>query len=440
MLYVPAVALLSAVSAQVSAPGQPLIGKPIEVVTLTDLSLDAVDAEAAARAAPKDQVGGRKFGLDQILNVTAYGAGQWSPAADGNWVWRYTIQSPKANAIMPVFDAWVMPEGASFFAYSDSETVGAFTSANNKPNGEFVIWPVKGDTLTLEYNGPKTAAMRLSIQKVIHVFHGFGTCFGCSESCNVNVNCEQGEEWVKQSAGVAILMSSQSRGFCTGSMINSVSGDPLFLTAAHCQPSSSDIIGFKWESPTCADPSSAPSFNSAQGLDSLASSSPSDFHILKVRETIPASWGVYLNGWDATVAGPGTQLYDDVHGIHHPAADLKKISRSDDGATTSTYLGSGDGDTHWWVRTWEKGSSPTEFAFGTTEGGSSGSPLFSEDKLIIGQLHGGYASCGYNYDDYYGAVMKSMGAGLAVHLRGSDSSITKMNGADWGTRLAEKQQ
>ena len=38
---------------------------------------------------------------------------------------------------------------------------------------------------------------------------------------------------------------------------------------------------------------------------------------------------------------------------------------------------------------------------GVTEGGSSGAPLFNENKHIVGNLTGGDAYCGYPYNDYF---------------------------------------
>ena len=70
-----------------------------------------------------------------------------------------------------------------------------------------------------------------------------------------------------------------------------------------------------------------------------------------------------------------------------------------------------------------------------TEGGSSGSPVFDEDKRIRGQLHGGFASCSYPYVDYYGRTFTSWDSGdgdtqnLNVHL---DPSAT-------GTRVVDGQ-
>lgn len=48
---------------------------------------------------------------------------------------------------------------------------------------------------------------------------------------------------------------------------------------------------------------------------------------------------------------------------------------------------------------------------GTTEPGSSGSPLFNQDNRVIGQLHGGDAACDNDESDWYGAFYASWTGG-----------------------------
>jgi len=88
-------------------------------------------------------------------------------------------------------------------------------------------------------------------------------------------------------------------------------------------------------------------------------------------------------------------------GIHHPSGDSKKISFFYNGTLPKacwTECASQE-KFHWQIPRWDEG---------TTEPGSSGSPLFNTDKRIIGQLHGGSASC-WNKDGYdmYGALHAS---------------------------------
>ena len=58
---------------------------------------------------------------------------------------------------------------------------------------------------------------------------------------------------------------------------------------------------------------------------------------------------------------------------------------------------------------------------GTTEPGSSGSPLFNQDHQVIGQLHGGGAACGNSESDWYGKFFTSW--------TGGGSSSTRL--CDW---------
>ena len=79
-----------------------------------------------------------------------------------------------------------------------------------------------------------------------------------------------------------------------------------------------------------------------------------------------SSFNAFWNGWDAnnTVSSQGV-------GIHHPAGDIKKISTYTSSIYSDTYGGNVSG-THWSL-SWTS----TQNGHGITEGGSSGSPLFT---------------------------------------------------------------
>jgi hypothetical protein len=96
---------------------------------------------------------------------------------------------------------------------------------------------------------------------------------------------------------------------------------------------------------------------------------------------------LFLNGWSIDTVAPSNGVC-----IHHQDGDIKKIS---------TYKKPlvNDG-THWQVQ-W----SETETNWGVTEGGSSGSPIFNQKRLIAGTLTGGMASCDAQSSyDYYGKM------------------------------------
>jgi V8-like Glu-specific endopeptidase len=432
-----AAAALVAVNGQVETFGTPL-GKMQKLAPQASMMMASVDVEAAMRAdfnRTKDLEGGMPFGLDVFTNMNAETAGNWEQVSDDKWVWRLKVTSFGAHSLLPVFDSWNMPEGGQFFAYSDGDQAGSFTDKNNKENNQFAIRPVMGDTVTFEYNGPREN-VQINLQKVIHVYRGFAAAedeissmgYGDSGSCNVNTACPESNDWTDQVNSVAVLLNTASRGYCSGAMINNNLGKQTFLTAAHCRPGSNDILMFNYQSPTCSGQNPGMSSQTVQGITTLASSSTYDYQLMEVRETIPASYNVYANAWTAAPSSQGQTAYADVVGIHHPSIDVKKISRSSNGATNSRYLNA-NGDSHWWVKTWELNRSPTATDYGTTEGGSSGSPLFNAQKQIIGQLHGGYAACGArNVDDYYGATYQSFRNGMAEHLV-SDTSQTSLGGA-----------
>jgi lysyl endopeptidase len=92
---------------------------------------------------------------------------------------------------------------------------------------------------------------------------------------------------------------------------------------------------------------------------------------------------VSLAGWDRT----GNNVFGRVlTGIHHPNGDQKKISQTTLATTASKY----EDNANWAsINTHIK----VTWAQGTTESGSSGSALFNPEGRIVGQLHGGAASC-----------------------------------------------
>jgi subtilisin-like proprotein convertase family protein len=91
-------------------------------------------------------------------------------------------------------------------------------------------------------------------------------------------------------------------------------------------------------------------------------------------------------------------------GIHHPDGEEKRISFENQPTTLTSYLGTGiPGDgTHWRITDWD---------LGTTEPGSSGSPIYNPQHQVVGQLHGGYAACGNDDSDWYGAFHVSWTGG-----------------------------
>ena len=106
---------------------------------------------------------------------------------------------------------------------------------------------------------------------------------------------------------------------------------------------------------------------------------------------IPDSYRVYYNGWDRSDAIPNSGV-----SIHHPAGDAKKLSVYNGNVMTSTWRtqeAAGGPDAHFFFH----------FTKGETEGGSSGSSLWNEDKLVVGTLTGGGGRC-QSGTNFYGRL------------------------------------
>ena len=360
-----------------------------------------------------------RFGAPIDVNYNLENSGNWIETKEGK-IWRLSITSEGAYSINLLYDRFIIPEGAEMFVYDyDMNTVlGAFTSTNNKEHETFSTAPTKGDITIIEYFEPYNVEFegQIQVSRVVHayknIFFNDGTRdYGDSGSCNNNVNCPEFVDWADEVRSVAMILSGGGFRLCTGSLVNNVRQDltPYFLTANHCLGGESSwIFMFNYESPGCNN-QNGPTYMTVQGSTLLASSSSSDFALLRLTETPPESYEVHFAGWDASGSTPSTPV-----GIHHPSGDIKKISFDYNNASNS--------GNYWDVNNWEDG---------TTEPGSSGSPLFDGNShRIVGQLYGGTASCSSITYDTYGKVSSSWNSGLKTYLDPDNTGTTVLDGMD----------
>ncbi|HRI27687.1 MAG TPA: T9SS type A sorting domain-containing protein [Chitinophagales bacterium] len=401
--------------AQVSAGGAPYsfvypnqVSAYVPVATLPAVDVAALLAEDALNDAKNQPY---RFGAELKVQFTPDNAGLWETLPNGDRLWRLRIYGKQARTINLIFSRFYMPPGAKLHLYNGSKTdlIGAFTSANNKPHGQFATGLLRGDITTLEYYEPALVAGqgKIAISKAVYGYRGFFSPekgFGDSGGCNNNVNCPEGADWQDQKRSVALIISGGFRA-CSGAMVNNINNDctPYFLTANHCLDGSVNtwVFMFNYESPTC-DNIDGPLNQTTSGCTLVANAPASDFALLLLSEVPPIDYNVYYAGWSAETT-PGTSSV----GIHHPAGDIKKITFNYDPLVSTEGL-SGVADSHWEVTEWEDG---------TTEGGSSGSPLFDQNKHIVGQLHGGTASCSSITYDAYGKVSYSWNTGATASNR-----------------------
>jgi len=418
--------LINVVIGQVSQGGNPKSFNLNLRSNINEKVMDYIDVEALIQEDKQaDKEIPFRFGYDIPVNINLENSGTWDLLDDGSRIWRIKIKSEDAFSINLIFDEYRLPNGAELFAYSENfeMVLGAFTSLNNKGYGGMAISPIEGDVIFLEYFEPNFTDFRGQLN-ISHVVHGYKDVFfqenrdyGDSGSCNNNVNCPEGDMWESEIRAAAMILSSNGSRLCSGSMINNVRQDltPYFLTANHCIYGNTDnwIIMFNYESPGCTN-ENGPTNMTVQGTTLRASGSGSDFALFELSETPPESYEIHYSGWSAVDVAPVQPV-----AIHHPSGDIKKISFDYENGISDGW--SGNDGSHWRVADWEDG---------TTEPGSSGSPLYDADHRIVGQLHGGEASCSYNVNDYYGKFSTSWNNGLSTWLDPDNTGTLVLDGTD----------
>jgi lysyl endopeptidase len=415
--------------AQLSFGGKPKSFGMAEMPEPQNITMEPFDTEAMLREDEiTNKIGPYRFGKNFETALFPSNSGSWHELNNGDRIWRLAISSPGAYSINLTFSDFFIPEGANLFIYNEDKSMvlGAFTHKNNHPERLFASDLVKGDKIYLEYYEP--AAIRnqgsIVISLITHAYldlFNFGKkSLGSSGLCNINVNCPEGYPYSDQIRSVVMLVSG-GNGFCSGAVINNTAqdGKPYILTANHCGSSGygSWVFRFNWEAPSCTNPTSSPTFQSLTGAQLRARKNSSDFQLLELNNAIPANYRPYFAGWNNSTT-PATRGA----GIHHPAGDIKKIALFTQSVTTSSWAGVAS----WRVVRWNRG---------TTEGGSSGSPLFNQNGHIVGQLFGGDASCFEDGSDYYGRLSSSW-TGTSATERLSDwldplnSAVTILEGYD----------
>lgn len=364
---------------------------------------------------------------------------EFVPNAQGGMptaVMRYKVVSEGATNLNLGFSEFFMPEGAEMYLYTadGEEVLGPYGSDQNEAHGQFWSPLLAGDEVIVEVNAPIAVMnqVNLTLEQVNHGFRGDKPSSSLdfiiqSGSCNVDTACSAGDGWEDQINSVAHYSFSTGSGsfICTGAAINNTSRNNrrLFLTADHCldQPSyaSTVVLYWKFESPSCRAPGSPASGGNGNGRRDLNQSganmlvqySDSDFALIELDDPFPAGANVYLAGWNRSSSAPSSAT-----SIHHPAGDEKRISHDFDRLNQSS--------THWRVEDWD---------VGTTEGGSSGSPLFGPDKRIVGQLTGGLAACGNDEYDIYGRMDVNWANGIARYLDPAGTGVSTLDGQYAGT-------
>lgn len=336
------------------------------------------------------------------VSLTPENSGKWYTTEKVN-VWQLRIRSVDAYSLNLILDQYHLPENARLFLISaeTGEIKGAYTSDNNSEKQILAIEPVDGDELTIQYEEPVQVTFpgKFRISQVAHDFVGVTTKgshrpLGISGACNVNINCDlvNGTESIRDAVCRIIIEGSE---ICTGTMVNNTAldGTPYVLTANHCisteNKAQSSVFLFNYESPYCSSVDGDVS-RSLAGSSLKASFDSLDFALVRLNTVPPYHYRTYLAGWNRkNTAATSTTC------IHHPLGDIKKVAVDKNAPTTANFSSNGfiySKSGFWNVLRWDNG---------VTEQGSSGGPLFDQNKQLVGTLTGGAATCTLPTNDYF---------------------------------------
>lgn len=329
--------------------------------------------------------------------------GSWKTSPDnGNNVWLFEMSVPGANGLIVSFDDFYIPLGGKLYVYNvtkkdyDSWT---YSHEDNPNGGPYSLEVFSQDNIVFEYTAPDSLKEKPRFETTDFGYKYSEGLQGFNDNMNIcmpNINCNGAVGWQKQKMGVVRMKINTSKGssLCTGTLINNTRDDktPYILTAQHCFPNNSpaDVkdteFFFDYEFPNCNNSTQRPQYKYKKGAQSLIlnpMNGGSDGALILMNEPIPDNWTVYFNGWNLVDA---EKTYKEGAVIHHPRGDVKKISFYNGYLATTrwTYDGkTGTPNAHW----------ITSYSQGSTQGGSSGAPLFDRDGLIIGTLSGGSSQC-----------------------------------------------
>ena len=376
-----------------------IIANQTDIIKMESFDLETILSEDANRQPGTPE----RYAYSFDTNIDFFESATSEVLDNGDTIWRLRLESDDAIGMKVYFNNFYIPEESNLLIYSDQYNMveGPFTSDNNHEDREFSHALIKGDVIVLEYFQSASSIENPALN-ISNVYHAYKDILGFYESssernCGSNVACDDGEFSDQINSVIFLDMNGY---ICSAALINNTSYDltPYVLTAYHCvdpeTPGEHNYFTFyfRHQSSSCSGSSGSYSY-SRTGSTLLSSYYYSDFALLEMDYSPAASFNGYYAGWDRSSTSPQVSA-----GVHHPGGAPKKINY--DNNDTAYSDGWYSSNTHWRL-SWDEGG---------TEGGSSGSPLFDENKLIVGQLHGGSGECG-NGTDYYGKISTSWTGG-----------------------------
>lgn len=366
---------------------------------LTQAAMLQTDGAAVTQAIAAVQNDPRAYAAAVALSADQ-DSGSWDSPEAGIARWQLQLISAGARNLALRLRSLQLPAGASLslIGSQDRQTLALGGAAHER-----VLPMVRGETLLLEARMPSAAraGFAIAIDRLYHGFRGLAAddtvvakgAFGDSGACNIDVVCSLADNWRAEIRAVVLLTTPVSEGLirCTGTLINNSAQDDraLVLTAHHCEIDSSKVADtiayFNVQKSVCGGSGDGPVSQYLYGSQVLAQSSSGDLTdvtLFELASKPPSAFDAYYAGWDARSSAPACGA-----SIHHPGGDDKKISfYASASAQDDVLVGASSGDFH--IDAWA-----AQWTLGTTEFGSSGAGLWSENHRLVGTLSGGSGAC-----------------------------------------------
>lgn len=413
------------VQAQISHGGSPLAWQGSEQKTslqpqfieMPSFNLDSVlHCDELNRG---NMRGAFQFAYKFDTNINLKEEGSMQILSDGTRLWQVGIYSKDALSINLFLSKFKVPKGSQLFVYSTKYDafIGKFDHRNNSENNILPLRPILGDSIIIEYSEPQKVDFEgeLIIGEVNHGYRDFLSRDGLRSepgtdqsnfSCMPDVHCEKLDDKLIRST---VLLMINGNIACTGTLINNTSKDetPYLLTAIHClhgakisfpkpmdfydDRAGSIIAFFNYDNPFCGVEMKATEEMSLAITSPRVINEAKDIALLEFNDKPPVHYQAYYAGWNIK----GEKNNNPYTNIHHPNGSMKKFGLYNNSLQSTSYELSPeyfDEDSFLKVNSWNVGS---------TYAGSSGSPLFDKNNLLVGTLTGGSSTCSNNAADYF---------------------------------------
>ncbi len=331
---------------------------------------------------------------------------RWATLADGSRASQVQVVAPEAAGIRIAYRV-DGPVAGLEMRFSGNARDQVFR-ADSASTSELAWSPVlEGSTGTVELRilaGFEPAQFRIVFEQLSHLVTAGADLnkdirdIGTSGSCNVDIACVSNPTTALLNAARAtakmVFTDGSGTYACTGTLLNSTSGADYFYSAAHCisNQAAASTLNTYWffDAVSCNSRAVPPYQLVGGGSTLLVTDTTLDVTLLQLRQSPPL--GAVRAAWNATVIPAGSVTV----ALHHPQGDLKKFSQ---GSMQGYVQGPLAYDNVPRPQAGKDSFISVRWTSGTTEGGSSGSGVFTFNAAggyyeLRGGLEGGAASCG----------------------------------------------